>query len=134
MNQQSIDLANYRIEKAKEHLKSADKLFQEKLFRDSISRSYYAIFSAARAILALKKLDSRKHSGIVSLFNQNFVKTGILDIKLSKIIKEAKSYREDVDYEDFLIITEEEAQKQLENASNFINETERKIEELKHLE
>lgn len=34
--------------------------------------------------------------------------------------KEARSYRESVDYEDFLVITEEEAQKQHENASKLI--------------
>lgn len=130
MEKQSIDLAKYRLEKAKEHLKSAERLFHEKLFRDSVSRSYYAVFSSVRAMLALEKLDSKKHSGVISLFNRHFVKTGILDAALSKIIKEAKSYREGVDYEDFLNITEEEAQKQLENAAHFLNEVERKVKEL----
>ncbi|MBU1599651.1 HEPN domain-containing protein [bacterium] len=37
----------------------------------------YAIFSAARALLATKDLDSSKHSGVISLFNQHFVKTGV---------------------------------------------------------
>lgn len=115
MNQRHIDLSNYRLEKAKEHLKAAEKLFEEKLFKDSVSRSYYSIFSATRALLALKKLDSKKHKGIISLFNKTFVKTKIVKIKASKIIKEAKIYRENVDYADFLIITKDEAKQQLIN-------------------
>jgi uncharacterized protein (UPF0332 family) len=42
----------------------------------SFARSYYAMFTAARALLATKHLDSSKHTGVVSLFNQHFVKTG----------------------------------------------------------
>jgi len=127
MRQSNIELSKYRLEKAKEHLKSAENLLKNKHFRDSISRSYYAVFSAARAILALKELDSKKHSGVISLFNQNFVKTGLINVDASKIIKEAKSYRENADYKDFFIISKEETEKQLKNAERFIKEIENKI-------
>ena len=61
------DYARYRLENAKEKLNSAEVLLREKLFKDSLSRSYYAMFSAARALLATKELDSSKHSGVISL-------------------------------------------------------------------
>ncbi len=130
MEQHKIDLSKYRLEKAKEHLKSAEDLLKNGHLRDSISRAYYAIFTTARAILALKELDSKKHSGVIALFNQHLVKTGILSVSASKIIQEAKSYREKADYEDFFIISQEEAKKQFENAISFIDEVERKVSEL----
>ncbi|MFH1564120.1 MAG: HEPN domain-containing protein [Nitrospirota bacterium] len=130
MEQHKIDLAKYRLEKSKEHLKSAEDLLKNGHLRDSISRAYYAIFTTARAILGLRELDSKKHSGVIALFNQHFVKTGILSVTASKIIQEAKSYREKADYEDFFIINQEEAKKQFENAISFIEEVERKVDEL----
>ena len=83
MEKSKKDLAEYRLTKAKEHLKSAEYLLQKDCFMDSTSRSYYAIFTAARSMLALKEMDSSKHSGIISLFNQYLVKTGILTECLS---------------------------------------------------
>ncbi|MFH0924441.1 MAG: HEPN domain-containing protein [bacterium] len=124
------ELAFYRLEKAKEHLSSASDLFHSNHLIDSISRSYYAIFTAARAILALKELDSSKHSGVISFFNQYIIKTGILDVELSKIIQEAKNYREKADYADYFVIEREVAKKQLENARVFIDKTEKKIQML----
>jgi hypothetical protein len=37
-----------------------------------------AAFHAARALLATCGLDSRRHSGIIGMFQQHFVKTGIV--------------------------------------------------------
>ncbi|OQX53440.1 MAG: hypothetical protein B5M48_03415 [Candidatus Omnitrophica bacterium 4484_213] len=68
MRNHTKDLIVYRITDSKEKLLSAEILFKNKQFKDSVSRSYYAIFSVARALLATKGLDSSKHSGVISLF------------------------------------------------------------------
>ncbi|MER8277455.1 HEPN domain-containing protein, partial [Acinetobacter baumannii] len=44
---------NYRLAMADEKLNSAKILLEYKSYKDSISRSYYAMFTAVRAILAL---------------------------------------------------------------------------------
>jgi uncharacterized protein (UPF0332 family) len=46
------DLARYRIEKAKERLKISKELLDLGHFGDSLSKSYYVMFSAAKALLA----------------------------------------------------------------------------------
>lgn len=76
------DLGLARLKRSKQHLKSARDLLQNDDFADSISRSYYAIFQAARALLALQEVESRKHSGVISLFNWHFVKTRKVDKQL----------------------------------------------------
>jgi len=119
------DYARYRLENAKEKLNSAEVLLREKLFKDSLSRSYYAMFSAARALLATKELDSSKHSGVISLFNQHFLKTNIMDRKIGKKLSEAKDFREAGDYEDFFIVSKQDAERQIKNAKEFINEAEK---------
>jgi uncharacterized protein (UPF0332 family) len=77
---------------------------------DSASKAYYAIFQASRAALATKELDSRKHSGVISLFNQHFVKTGILPKEFRKIIVSAQDLRLSSDYNDFYVVSKKEAE------------------------
>jgi uncharacterized protein (UPF0332 family) len=55
-----------------------------------ISHSYYSIFYAAKAILIAKgiKTDSPEvHKKTLDAFKENFVETGILDVKLFEIYK-----------------------------------------------
>jgi uncharacterized protein (UPF0332 family) len=60
------DLARYRIEKAKSCLQGAEMEMAHSLFENAANRSYYCIFSAMRAVLALDQFDSKKHSGVIS--------------------------------------------------------------------
>ncbi|MCD6256670.1 HEPN domain-containing protein [Candidatus Aerophobetes bacterium] len=62
-----INLARYRMDKARENLKDAEDALARSRFSLSANRSYYAMFTAARGLLALKELDSSKHSGVICL-------------------------------------------------------------------
>lgn len=121
---QNVDLAFYRIEKAKTTLSEAKIMCAQGYYDASISRSYYAIFTAARAALALKKLDSKKHSGVMSLFNFYFIKDGIMPEEMHKIIAGAKTLRERSDYADYVTFSCEDAEKQLANAVMFVEKIE----------
>lgn len=120
MIENSFELAQYRLQKARDHLKSAEILLDAGMYNDSLGRSYYAMFNAARALLALKKLDSKKHSGVISLFNQNFVKTGIIDRTSGRDLNKARVRRESSDYADFYLVSKEETYNQLETAKRFV--------------
>jgi uncharacterized protein (UPF0332 family) len=118
------------LKDSKEKLKAAEVLLKQGLFKDSISRSYYAMFSAARALLATRRLDSRKHSGVISLFNQHFVKAGLIARDCGRMLLAAREARERGDYEDFLDVSKEEATSQLSDAALFIAEVERALSAL----
>lgn len=120
-------LVSYRLESAKEKLKAAVALLAEGYYKDSVGRSYYAIFTTARALLATKRLDSVKHSGVIALFNQHFVKTGVVDKETSKLIEKAKLYRERADYGDYFIVSKEEAESQIDSANKFISDIEKVV-------
>ena len=113
-------LSAHRFKRAKEELSTAELLLHNTNFRSSINRSYYAIFHAIRAINALDGFDSSKHSGVISHFNQEYVKTGIFQKDASKIIRNASELREQADYEDFYEATQEEASDVFDQASLFI--------------
>jgi uncharacterized protein (UPF0332 family) len=114
------DLSRYRLERAKEDLKTARDNFNEGSYRASVNRSYYAIFHALRAVTALDLFDSGKHSGIIAYVNQNYVKTGIFDKSFSKTVDSAFRLREKADYEDFYIVAVDDAQGQIEKAEQII--------------
>lgn len=54
-----IDIVRKRYEKAKEHLASAKLLLENDKNADSISRSYYAILTAARALKVCGQIFAR---------------------------------------------------------------------------
>jgi len=130
ISQEAGDLALYRLSKARERLRAAKLLFDNGDYADSVNRSYYAVFTAARALLALKGLDSKKHSGVISLFSQHFVKTGVIGKEAGGTLLTSKSFREDADYADYVEITAEVAGKELEKAGELVDEVERKLAEL----
>lgn len=51
------------LQKAESKLKAACKLFEDGLYEDSVSRSYYSMFHAASILLMLKGIEPRSHSG-----------------------------------------------------------------------
>ena len=106
MESSVIELSKYRFETASSDLNAAVLLCNAKEYRGSVNRSYYAIFHALRSVLALDGFDSSKHSGIISYFNLNYVKSGKFDRNISKLISTAYRLREKADYQDFYIVTE----------------------------
>lgn len=118
----SINLSKHRIEKEKDLFSQAKILHENKKYDGCINRSYYAIFNAIRSLIAFLKVDSSKHSGVLSLFDRYFIKTGVMDKSLSKIAHLAFDSRQEFDYEDFYSPNQKEAKRQLDNCKRFIDE------------
>lgn len=119
--------SKYRIEKARECLKTADSLYEMEDYLPVLNRSYYAIFHAIRAVLALDGEDRRKHSGVISYFQQNYVKTGIFDKEYSSIIQDAFEVRQESDYEDFYVVSKSDVIVQVEGAKKFVDAVEKYV-------
>ena len=64
-SKECIDLSLYRLSKAAQYLEDAKRTLELEMYDTSANRSYYAIFHAARAVLALEGLDFKKHSGVI---------------------------------------------------------------------
>ncbi len=124
MEERRLDLSKYRLEKAKDDLSVAKLNLDNKKFSQSINRSYYSIFHAVRAILALIKFDSKKHSTIISLFHQEYIKPGSIEPEYYKMLTGAFKIRNDCDYDDFFVASHEDAKIQYEGASKFIHRIE----------
>lgn len=113
------ELMMYRLNSAKEHLDSAQILLKHNRYKDSIGRSYYAMFASVRALLALEGIDYSKHAGVISYFQKEYIKTGKLDKKYSKYISQAFQVRNNTDYADFFLVSQEDTKEQYEKACEF---------------
>ncbi len=122
MDEQTVELAKYRVEKAREELQVSKLVIEKDFIKASLSSSYYSIFHSARTLLLFKKLDSKKHSGIISLFNKEYIKSGLIDLRTKDILNKAFYIRIESDYKDFYIASKEEANEQISNAEFFMNE------------
>lgn len=116
------DLVKHRLDMAADKLKSAKILLDERQYKDSIGRSYYAIFSSLRAVLAIEEKDFSKHSAVIVYFQKEYIKTGKFHIKYSKYIQQAFQIRNSCDYDDFYIVSKEEAEEQYNRAEELLKE------------
>lgn len=114
------DLVQYRLDTAKDKLKSARILLDSGQMKDSVGRSYYAIFSAVRAVLARDGVDFSKHAGVISYFQKNYIKTHLFDKKFSQYLTAAFQIRNSCDYDDFYIVSKTRAEEQYEHAKEMI--------------
>ncbi|MBI5473985.1 MAG: HEPN domain-containing protein [Ignavibacteriae bacterium] len=123
-NGSHADVARYRFEKAILTLKEGRDAFALRNYGNAVGRAYYAIFSGMRALLAVRNLDSKTHSGVLSLFNQHFIKENLLPKGFGKLARDAKNIRERADYGDFEIITRDTASEYVEKADEFLKKVE----------
>lgn len=115
------DIAELRLENAKALISTAKSMIELGDYKSSANRSYYAVFNAMRAELALLKIDHKKHSSVISDFRLNFIKTGIFSPEMSDIITQLFDVRNQSDYNDFYVISKEEVIKQANNAEMFVS-------------
>ena len=74
-----------------------------------------------RAVLALTGEDYKKHSGVISRFSEQYLKTRLLPPELSKVISMASIIRNRSDYEDFYVCSISDTQKLVSDAAQFLD-------------
>jgi uncharacterized protein (UPF0332 family) len=128
LSQESFDnqrLIAYRFERAKETLQDAHLLFDQEGSPGSIiNRSYYAMFYGVLALLTTIGKGSSKHSGVISLFDQYFVKGGKFPKSMSKALHKAFDLRQIGDYRELLELDQEQAEEVLHSADRFVEAVE----------
>lgn len=119
--------AKYRLERAKQDLSDAEYNYKDKRYLNANNRAYYAIFHAIRAVLALERVDFKKHKDVLAYFNQHYIKTEKFPKIMGKKISQAKAIREDSDYDDEFEPTDEKTAIQIETAKELIKLVEKYI-------
>lgn len=117
------------LDRARRDLKAAESNLKLGYYYIAVSRSYYAMFYAASALLVSKGVVRSKHSGVISAFGEFFVRTGIIEADYAKAIGNAFDSRLDSDYDVAFTIEKEAAEDILADARQFVSRVERYFEE-----
>lgn len=114
-------LVEHRMEQALTALGDAEFLLQGGRSPQSIiNRAYYAMFYAALALLQKIGAVPSKHTGVISLFDSEFVRNGILAKELSRDFHKAFELRQTSDYRTFKPVSREKAEEMLGKAKSFV--------------
>ena len=119
MYERQKELILYRFEQADESLQSAELLFSNDKYRPAVNRAYYAMFYSVLALLVTEDHSISKHSGVISIFDREYVKRGIFDKSLSKWLHESFDLRQRADYTEMFFVSKERADELIKNAGIF---------------
>lgn len=127
-------LIQYRLEQARATLRDAHMLDDQHGTPVSIvNRAYYAIFYATLALIGTLKeeIDTSKHKGVITVFNREFVKTGVFPKEMGRFLRDAFDARLEGDYRDVPKLNEHNARENLLAADEFISSVERFLQNRK---
>lgn len=127
--EQNIALANQRIERAIDDINCANILYKNNELLGANNRAYYSIFHSMRAVLALERIDFKKHKDVQAYFNMNYVKKEIFPRKLGHKIVIASRIREDSDYDYNYVKSAEETLEQINTAEELLELVKKYLEE-----
>lgn len=121
-SEEIASLIKYRLEQAQTALNDAKFLLEgDRSPQSIVNRAYYAMFYSVLALLQnIGKVPS-KHTGVISLFDTEFVLKGIFPKELSKAFHKAFEIRQVSDYKTFKSISKEKAEETLNNAVHFVH-------------
>ena len=102
------ELIKYRINRAFQTLKEVDILIENKLWSTAINRLYYGCYYAVIALLIKNQIAPQTHTGVRQMFGLHFIKTGKIPAELGKFYSDIYDKRQIGDYDDFIVIKEED--------------------------
>lgn len=108
------------LKRADEYLGAAELELSGEFYARSISTAYYAMFYAATAALTSIDIQRAKHSGVVSAFGENFIKTGKIDAELGRALSRTMEDREESDYSESPRVDASLARKRLDESLQFV--------------
>jgi uncharacterized protein (UPF0332 family) len=114
----------YRMRQTEETLSEAVKMLGSGFSpRSIVNRSYYAMFYAVLALFIHSNTPHKtsKHSGVIGIFNKEFVHTGKLDARFAKMLYDLFDERMELDYRDFAEVSEEDARVAVSSAEEFVS-------------
>jgi uncharacterized protein len=122
--------ANARAElaSARDALRVAAAALGLGIRRDAMSRTYYAVFHAARALLLLEGLEPKTHGGVARMVGEHLVRAGKLDAHSGLVVTRLQAYRQASDYSYVFEIDEADAKMELMAAEAFVERASKAVE------
>ena len=107
-----------RLQRARDRLAAAETLLSSGHYPDAVSRAYYGVYEAARALLLVQEVEASTHAGVGNRLGFHY-----RDDIDTRIFSRLRSEREGCDYE-LSEPSQERAQACLQQARSFVEEAE----------
>jgi uncharacterized protein (UPF0332 family) len=124
------DASDRLFNKAQTYLRSAAVLYELEDFDSCASRAYFAMFYAAQALLLHENGALPSQQGIRTSFINTFVDTGRLPSHAGNVLNQASEMQEMADYGHHFAVSQEQAERMLQEAEAFVNSLDRLAERL----
>lgn len=108
----------------KEQLISSKMLFEGGQYRDSVTLSYYAMYSSALALLLKKDISPKTHEGTLRQLAKEYVKEGLLSKEAYDYLYDGRILRNKSSYDYSVVFSEELVEELIFQAEKFIDEVE----------
>jgi uncharacterized protein (UPF0332 family) len=116
-----------RLDNAKQTLEDAKIIANNKLWKATANRLYYACFYAANALMVKFGFEAKTHASVIRLLGLNFISKNLISNELGDVYYKLFTLRQKGDYDDWIVIKEEDIIPLLEPAENFIKTIEQLI-------
>lgn len=98
------------VDKARRSLQAAESLKDQGFYDFAVSRTYYAMFYVAEALLDQAGFSFSSHAGVISAFGQHLARPGKIPVEYHRYLIDAQSQRTRADYELDVNLTQEDAE------------------------
>ncbi len=111
-------LAEWR--RAQDALRAADLLTAEQCYTDAVSRTYYAVFHAAKAALHAQGIAAETHSAVRRMFGLHLIKTRLIEETYAVHLGESFDDRLSADYDPEVTVSRKEARSECRQTRRFL--------------
>jgi uncharacterized protein (UPF0332 family) len=115
-------LFRYRLQEAEDTLADAEQMLSGGVSpRSIVNRAYYSVFYFTLALFQKDGINARtsKHSGVIGVFDKEYVLTGRVERKVGKIVHSLFDARQESDYKEMAEVTVADAQEAMADAREF---------------
>lgn len=114
-------LIKYRLDEASESINDVELLIANGRFRAANNRIYYGIFYCLLALGVKYGFETSKHQQLIGWFNKTFIKDGLIDVRLGRIVNKAYNVRTKGDYDSFVELDYNSTNELFEEMKDFIS-------------
>ena len=100
-------LMTNRMNRALETWEETKGIINNKFWYAAANRMYYACYYMTTALLIKQGYSASTHSGVIRLFGQYFVSTGVVSREMGRLYSKVYELRQSGDYDDWISIGEE---------------------------
>lgn len=121
------EIIQLRFKRSNEAFEVALLLKKAERYNATVNSLYYSSFYAVSGLLLKEGIYSKTHSGLKSKFQEQIIHRGKLNKEEADTYNELFENRQDADYKDFIVSTEEEIERLMERTKKLVDEIKKLI-------